>query len=51
MINRELNKREIELLKIIKPATFYEIVDEVRNSLPPTKTMRARYMRNCQGLF
>ncbi len=49
-MNRELTERERELIEMTRPATFYEMVAEVRESLPPTKTMRTRYMRNCQGL-
>jgi len=50
MINRELSEREIELVRSIRPASFFEIVEEVRELLPPTKTMRTRYMRAYQGL-
>jgi hypothetical protein len=47
---RQLKPREIEILHMIHPATFDEIVEEVRESLPPTKTMMAQYMRACKGL-
>ena len=50
MINRELSEREIDLVRSIRPASFFEIVKEIRESLPPTKTMKTRYMRAYQGL-
>ncbi len=51
IMNRELTERERELIEMTRPATFYEMVAEVRESLPPTRYTRTQYMRACQGLF
>lgn len=50
-MNPEILARAKELESQIAPATFQEMVEEVRESLPPTKTMRSRYMKNCQRLI
>ncbi len=55
MITRDLTKREQELVASIQEPEWLpnlqEIAEEVRADLPPTKTMRTKYMRAHQGLF
>lgn len=47
----EITKRVQELLAELREPTLQEMAEEVRASLPPTRTMLARYMRNNRGLF
>jgi hypothetical protein len=49
MINRELSEREKELLGMIKPTTFQEIVDIVRKDVQKLKydaKKKLRYLHN-----
>jgi hypothetical protein len=47
----EIMARAKEIEMMMDTPTFDEICAEVRASLPPSKYMRARYMRNCSGLI
>lgn len=46
MINRELNEREKEILGMIRPTTFRDIVDIVRKDVEQSRYDAKRELRN-----
>jgi len=52
MTSFRIAERAKELEEKIEPEkmNFHEMVEEVRESLPPTRYTRTAYMRACQGL-
>lgn len=46
MINRELNPRELEILHMIRPTTFRDIVEEVRKEVDQSRHNAKRELRN-----
>lgn len=46
MINRELTEREKEILEMIRPTTFRDIVDAVRKDIEQSKYDAKRGLRN-----
>jgi hypothetical protein len=46
MINRELTEREKEILEMIRPTTFRDIVDAVRKDIEQSKYDAKRELRN-----
>lgn len=49
MINRELTKREKEILGMIRPTTFQDIVDIVRKDAEQSKYDAKRELRNLRN--
>lgn len=46
MLHRELTRRETEILHMIKPTTFQDIVDEVRRDVEHSRYNAKRELRN-----
>lgn len=49
MINRELTEREREILGMIRPTTFQDIVDIVRRDVEQSKYDAKRELRNLRN--
>jgi hypothetical protein len=49
MINRELTEREKEILGMIRPTTFRDIVDAVRRDVEHSKYDAKRELRNLRN--
>ena len=49
MINRELTEREKEILGMIRPTTFQDIVDIVRKDVEQSKYNAKRELRNLRN--
>ena len=49
MINRELTEREKEILGMIRPTTFQDIVDVVRKDIEQSKYDARRALRNLRN--
>ena len=49
MINRELTEREKEILGMIRPTTFQDIVDIVRKDVEQSKYDAKRELRNLRN--
>lgn len=49
MINRELTEREKEILGMIRPTTFQDIVDVVRKDVEQSKYDAKRELRNLRN--
>jgi hypothetical protein len=45
-IHKELNAREIELIQIIRPSTFQDIVAEVRKDIEKSRFNEKKEIRN-----
>lgn len=50
MCDRELTDREKEILRMIKPTTFWDIVNAVRNDVECSKYDARRELRNLRNL-
>lgn len=46
MINRELTKRERDMLEMIRPTTFQDVVDVIRRDIGKSKYDAKRELRN-----
>ncbi len=49
MINRQLNSRQVEILRMIRPTTFEDIVEEVRKDVLQSKYDAKRELRNLRN--
>jgi hypothetical protein len=49
MFRRELNSREVDILRKIRGTTFYDIVDEVRRDLDNSRYSVRKELKNLRN--
>lgn len=50
MISRELNPREAEILRMIRPTTFQDMVEEVRKEVEQSRYNAKRELRDLKNV-